>query len=340
MTTRPKTRMRALAAIAAAGLSISAAALPAHPADPPRKKVAILVFEGVEIIDYTGPYEVFGTDKYDVYLVAASKAPVTTNMGMSVTPKYSYDDAPQADVLVIPGGFTPKIRADVKTLDWIRQTTAHDQITMSVCNGAFILAATGLLDGLQATTTATNLEVMASRWPKVKVVGDQRVVDNGKLITTGGLSAGIDGALHVVERLDGLGRAQQVALGLEYDWRPKGGFVRAKLADVLIPDLQKALPGRYGLVSTEGDRTRWEQVQDVASSAGPDGLTDEIGKTLEAEGKWTLVRKHALPAGGGLASDWKFAGFDREPWRGTLTVVRAKDRPDAYKVRLVIARAA
>ena len=339
MTNRAKMSLRPLAAAAVAGLAIGSAVLPSHAADPPRKKVAILLFDGVEIIDYTGPYEVFGTEKYDVYTVAASKAAVTTNMGMTVEPKYSYADAPQADVLVVPGGYTPKIRADAKTLDWIRETTAHDQITMAVCNGAFILAATGLLDGLSATTTATNLEVMQSRWPKVKVVGDQRVVDAGKLMTTGGLSAGIDGALHVVERLDGVGRAQQVALGLEYDWRPKGGFVRARLADVLIPAFEKTLPGRWGVVSTEGDRNRWEQVEEIASTAGPDGVMDAIGKSLATEGKWTLVRKHALPAGGGVASDWKFVGFGGS-WRGAVTVVRAKDQPDAYQVRTVVARTA
>jgi transcriptional regulator GlxA family with amidase domain len=104
----------------------------------------------VEIIDYTGPYEVFGAEKYDVYTVAASKAPVTTSMGMTVVPKYSHSDAPPPDILVVPGGYTPKIRADSATKAWIRKTSQTNLHTISVCNGAFILAEAGLLDGLPA----------------------------------------------------------------------------------------------------------------------------------------------------------------------------------------------
>lgn len=301
-------------------------------------KVAILIFDGVEIIDYTGPYEVFGTEKYDVYTVAASTAPITTSMGMTVVPKYSYADAPPPDILVVPGGYTPKIRADAATKDWIRKTTAADLHTMSVCNGAFILAEAGLLDGLPATTTAKNLAVMQQRYPHVKVVGDRRVVDNGKILTTGGLSAGIDGALHVVAKLDGLAAAQEVALGLEYDWRPKDGIVRAMLADNLIPDVTTdAGFERWSLLNTEGDRIHWRQVSRVETSETPEALMDSISRRLQTQGKWALVSTRLTPAGKVLTTSWRFTGFSKR-WVGTLKVAPGGVSSGDYTVDLNIAQ--
>src|SRR5207245_8921403 len=120
---------------------------------------------------------------------------------------------------------------------------------MSVCNGAFILASAGLLDGLTATTTSGLIEKLRAEYPKTKVVDDRRFVDNGRIITAGGLSSGIDGALHVVSKMLGNGTAQAVALALEYDWRPGAGFARGALAARLIPDLDLAGPRRGARVS-------------------------------------------------------------------------------------------
>ncbi len=203
----------------------------------PRKKVALLIFTGVQIIDYAGPYEVFGVAGFDVYTVAETTDPITTAMGMTVVPKYSFANAPQPDVLVVPGGGIFAAQRSAPTLKWITDVTARAEHTMSVCNGAFLLADAGLLDGLTATTTSSRIDQLRTGYPKIHVVEDRRFVDNGKIITTGGLSSGIDGALHVVSKMLGNGQAQQVALSEEYDWRPKAGFARAALADRSIPDL-------------------------------------------------------------------------------------------------------
>ncbi|MFI5120410.1 MAG: DJ-1/PfpI family protein [Thermoanaerobaculia bacterium] len=193
-----------------------------------QKKVAILIFNGVEIIDYTGPWEIFGAAGFDVYTVAGTKEPVTTAMGMTVLPKYTFADAPQPDVLVVPGGGVKEAQGSAATLKWVTGATAGTTHTMSVCNGAFILASAGLLDGLTATTTSGNIAKLTAEYPKTKVVDDQRFVDNGKIITTAGLSAGIDGALHVVSRMLGPGTAQKVALVEEYDWRPGAAWKRGQ----------------------------------------------------------------------------------------------------------------
>ncbi len=110
-------------------------------------------------------------------------------------------------------------RNSAPTLKWVTDTNARTTLTMSVCNGAFILASAGLLDGLTATTTSGNIPRLKAEYPKTKVVDDQRFVDNGRIITTAGLSAGIDGAVHVVSRTLGQGTAQRVALAEEYDWK-------------------------------------------------------------------------------------------------------------------------
>jgi len=102
---------------------------------------------------------------------------------------------------------------------------------LSVCNGAFILAKTGLLDGLTATTFYDLIDELERRYPKVKAVRDRRYVDNGKFITTAGISSGIDGSLHVIGRLRGRAMAERAALNMEYEWKPGGDFARAAFAD-------------------------------------------------------------------------------------------------------------
>ena len=125
---------------------------------------------------------------------------------------------------------------------------------MSVCNGAFILASAGLLDGLSATTTNGNIPRLRTQFPKINVVEDRRYVDNGKIITAAGLSAGIDGALHVVELLMGKGAAEQTALVEEYDWHGNSRFVRASLADHVLPNLYLSRTMATGTSSARKDR--------------------------------------------------------------------------------------
>jgi putative intracellular protease/amidase len=307
-------------------------------ATPAAKKVGILIFDGVEIIDYTGPWEMFGAAGFDVYTVAEAKAPVTTAMGMTVVPSYTFADAPQPDVLLIPGGGVRAAQDSAPTLGWIKKMSEHAVHTMSVCNGAFILAGTGLLDGLTATTTAGNIDRMRSAFPKVKVVDDQRVVDNGKIMTAGGLSAGIDGALHVVARMLGNGTAQQVALGEEYDWHPEGGFARAALADRLIPDINLDELGHWDVVSTQGGTDRWAIVVTGSSSMTAVELMDRIGRELTAGGKWSSAGTTAARAANPMTSDWKFTGRDGKPWTGTLTIEGVPGKDHQYNAKLTIAR--
>ena len=206
-------------------------------AKPVPRNLAILIFDNVQIIDYTGPYETFGhaysddAPAFNIYTVSEKAGPITTAMGMTVTPKYSFDTAPRPDVLLIPGGGVKDQVANPNVIKWIQDKARDAEVVMSVCNGAFILAKAGLLDGLEATTTSNLIPMLREVAPKTRVVDDRRFVDNGKIITTAGLSSGIDGSLHVIERFFGRGTAQMAALGMEYNWDPESKFVRAALAD-------------------------------------------------------------------------------------------------------------
>jgi len=302
----------------------------------PRTKVAILVFNGVEIIDYTGPYEMFGDAGYDVYTVAQTTQPITTAMGMTVVPKHTFADAPRPDVLVVPGGSVKAARDSAPTLRWIRDVSARARYTMSVCNGAFILGSAGLLDGLTATTTWSNIDRMRSAFPKTRVVEDQRFVDNGKIITTGGLSAGIDGALHVISKLESPGKAQEVALEEEYNWRPHDIYARAALADRQIPDVNLDGHGTWQIVHTEGDTNRWEMVFHWTADRSVAEVMDYIGTSFETEGKWEPVDK---TSGNPAERHWKFRGRDGKPWTGALKIEALAGARDRYMATVRVERA-
>lgn len=193
--------------------------------------VALFIFDGVEILDFAGPAEVFAASRnekgwFNTYTVGASKNPVRGQGFITMIPEYSIQDCPKPDVVVLPGGSVGESLNDPKVIEWLKGASEEWKIGLSVCNGAFIMAETGLLAGKQATTFHGVLDRLESEYPQIKVVRDKRFVDNGNIITTAGVSAGIDGALHVVTRLLGPEVAQATVTYMEYDnWTPGNGFI-------------------------------------------------------------------------------------------------------------------
>jgi putative intracellular protease/amidase len=321
--------------LAAASLLFGASSAFADNKGPP-KRIAILIFDGVEIIDYAGPFEVFGAEGFEVYTVAETSKPITTNMGTTVVPKYTFADAPPPDVVVVPGGGLGAVAKSAVTLKWIVDETARDEHTMSVCNGAFLLAKAGLLDGLTVTTTSSLLDDMRTRYPKTHVVDNQRFVDNGKIITTAGLSSGIDGALHMVALLHGAGRAQQTALNIEYDWQPTSTFTRASLADRTIPDnFDMNVFGNWTLASTAGNRDHWTMVLDVKSPLSATELLEKVSSEYGEHGHWTAAR-----APNAQSRRWTFQDAKGAHWTGTVRTAAADPAAHDYTVTLEVARAA
>ena len=193
--------------------------------------VGILVFPDVEVLDFAGPFEVFsvaarlakratGVAPFTVSLIGAQRGPVLARHGMGVVPHFSFDDAPAVDLLIVPGGVVNQPLGDAATLDWVRQASAAAALTASVCTGAFILAETGLLDGLAVTTHWEDIPDLRSQFPELDVREDVPFVDQGRVVTSGGISAGIGMSLHLVQRVLGAASAVATARQMEYDWQP------------------------------------------------------------------------------------------------------------------------
>ena len=167
--------------------------------------VGILIFPGVELLDFAGPAEVFIVARearlFRVATVAETREPLRTMGALEIVPTHAYADAPPFDVIVVPGGAMRNVSE--AGIAWLKTASAHAQITMSVCMGALLLARAGLLAGLEATTHHWGLEALGRLAPGCRVVEGRRFVDAGRIVTTAGVTAGIDGALHVVERLFG-----------------------------------------------------------------------------------------------------------------------------------------
>lgn len=265
-----------------------ASAQAAHPPhSQPEVTVGILLFDGVQIVDFAAPYEVFGQAGFGVSTVSVDGKSVTTAMGLKVTPDASFANAPPFDVLLVPGGNVERAERDPVLLDFARVRGGQARQVLSVCTGASIVAATGLLDGLKATTFHNALKSMAATYPNVTVVDDVRWVDNGKIVTSAGLSSGIDAALHIVAKLRNEEAARAVALHLEYDWDPQGGFVRARMADRHLPDLRNVVWPRdmksQQLISI-GDLSSWRKRYRITSATPPGALLALMQDDLVAEG--------------------------------------------------------
>jgi transcriptional regulator GlxA family with amidase domain len=194
------------------------------------RNVLVTLFDDVDTLDFCGPLEVFaitgqratGPVPFTVTTVAERRAPaITTRSGVRVTPYYTFTDALQADILVVPGGLGARHeRYNPAMLSFIRQQAQHAELVLSVCTGALLVGAAGLLDGLEATTHAGALEELAAIAPNTRVRSDCRFVDNGRIVTSAGITAGIDTALYIVQRLLGAAMARETASHMEYRWEP------------------------------------------------------------------------------------------------------------------------
>jgi transcriptional regulator GlxA family with amidase domain len=187
------------------------------------KKVAILVYDEVYLMDFAGPLEIFNdcysddtTKCFDVFLVAEKKETIKAHTGTGIIPDYDFSECPRADILVIPGGNLNLVKEKKNVADFILKMDEQTEITMSVCTGAFILAELGLLNDLEATTWYGAKKRLKQKYPLINVV-DKRVTDNGKYITTAGVSAGVDGALPIVKKLFGEETAKKTAKYIEWD---------------------------------------------------------------------------------------------------------------------------
>ncbi len=198
-----------------------------EPVTPQRtRNVAILVFDEAEVLDVCGPYEVFSVtgrrhdlNPFEVHLVAERPGPVVLRNGFSVNPHHTLENCPPPDILIVPGGHgTRREMQNPTLLAWIRQQAARAELVLSVCTGALLLGQAGLLDGLQATTHFAATGLLREIAPQALVSEGVRFVDNGRVVLSAGVSAGLDMSLHIVDRLLGAELAEEAAGYMEYRW--------------------------------------------------------------------------------------------------------------------------
>lgn len=196
-------------------------------------RVVILVFDDVEVLDFAGPYEVFTTASrvrgrsqpaspplFEVVCVSQGGQPITARAGLKVLPEHSFANCPMCDILIVPGGVMDAAMRCADTLKWVADIAAKSDITASICTGVFLLAASGVVKSDEVTTHWEDIADLRHQFPALTVREGVRWVDNGRLVTSAGISAGIDMSLHLVGRLNGVDSAHRTALQMAYRWEP------------------------------------------------------------------------------------------------------------------------
>ena len=193
------------------------------------KTIGLYLFDDVELLDFAGPYEVFTTATrvaqrdgapapFRVVTISAEARPATARAGLRLAPDATLADHPPLDVLIVPGGVVTRELARPAVIGWIGAQAVQVELLASVCTGAFLLAAAGLLDGRPATTHWEDLDDLRRMFPAVQVVDAVRWVEDGDIVTSAGIAAGIDMSLHLVARLCGPALAQATARQMDYPW--------------------------------------------------------------------------------------------------------------------------
>lgn len=194
--------------------------------------VGIFVFDNVEVLDFAGPYEVFTTASrvygkqnllssvtpFEVFTIGKTKSPIRARAGLKIDPDFDFKTHPKINVLLIPGGVVNEELKDASVINWIATTSKQAQLTASICTGAFLLAKAGLLEGKSSTTHWEDIEDLRVMFPTLDVKEQMRWVDEGEVVTSAGISAGIDMSLHLVERLIDRDLALSTARQMEFDW--------------------------------------------------------------------------------------------------------------------------
>ena len=188
--------------------------------------VGIYIYDNAEVLDFSGPFEVFSTasrvcknnQSFNVCLIAETLDVVTARAGYRVLPDFEISNHPNLDVLIVPGGVHTHEMNKQNILDWIYRESAQVSLIASVCTGAFILAQAHVLTNQQVTTHWEDIPDLKTQFPKLDVISQVRWVDQGNLVTSGGISAGIDMSLHLISKLHSIALAEATAMQMEFSW--------------------------------------------------------------------------------------------------------------------------
>jgi transcriptional regulator GlxA family with amidase domain len=188
--------------------------------------IGIYIYNQAEVLDFSGPFEVFSTasrldvavEPFSVFLVSETGKTVTARAGFSVNPTFGFHDHPHIDLLVIAGGVHTEEIKKSQVLHWIASTAKKAKLVASVCTGAFLLAEAGVLSNQNVTTHWEDIPDLRKNYPNLHVHANKRWIDEGQIVTSAGISAGIDMSLHLVSRLHSKELAEKTAKQMEFDW--------------------------------------------------------------------------------------------------------------------------
>lgn len=191
-----------------------------------KMNIGIYIYDQAEVLDFSGPFEVFSTssrvnksgEPFCVFLVSETGKTVTARAGFSVNPSFGFHDHPQIDLLIVAGGVHTEEIKKPKVLNWVATTAKNAKLVASVCTGAFLLAEAGVLSNQNVTTHWEDIPDLQKNYPRLQVHANRRWVDEGDIVTSAGISAGIDMSLHLVSKLHSKELAEKTAKQIEFDW--------------------------------------------------------------------------------------------------------------------------
>ena len=249
-------------------------------------KVALFVPSGAELLDFAGPGEAFTqATGFKVYLVSLSEEPIRSQGFMTITPNYSYKNCPKPDIILIPGGGTGRIINEPEAIQWVKEHYENGGTVLTVCTGASVAAKAGLLEGKKATTYHTAFDYVQGYCSDCELLKGVRYVDNGLIITTAGISAGIDGALHLISRIKGQDIAEEAARNMEYDkWAPGEGYMNYE--NEFVSYLKKYGPAKakeeYGPALTDAQTLFFAgELKNLAADLAAAGQMEKAIEALE-----------------------------------------------------------
>ncbi|MCB0643051.1 MAG: DJ-1/PfpI family protein [Phaeodactylibacter sp.] len=255
-----------------------------------RPKVGIFLFNGADIMDVTGPLSVFEHAHFTIATFAQQATPVRIGRNIELQPEFTFENLPQMDVLVFPGGGMAETDpGNPEILQFIQSRKDSTEVLFSVCSGAFFLGEAGLLDGQAATTFAALLPDLEADFPEAHVLNYVKYTDNGQIVTSSGLSSGMDAAFQVVAKFRGAGRAQDVANHMEYDWTAPFDYARSQLADNYLFGMRSLL-GLFARAFpySKGDQNRWEYRLELTSQLSSRKIMELLRGELNKLPDWEM----------------------------------------------------
>ncbi len=296
-----------------------------------RPKAGIFLFNSADVMDVTGPISVFEHAGFNIFTFSKTSEPVRIGMNLELKPDFNFSNLPEVDILVFPGGGLAESNpGDKEVVQFIKSRYEATDVLFSVCSGAFFLGEAGLLDGQEATTFASMIPLLAENYPSVEALNDVKYTDNGKIVTSAGLSSGIDAAFHVVSKYYGIGRAQDIANHMEYPWKREHDYARSQLADNYLSGIRQLV----NLFSTsffysQGDQNRWEMRFALTRQLPPEKVLELITKELKKRPDWKMQAKNASKISGiihhpVLGEGKIFLAVKQVPDKGAVLSIRAE----------------